>query len=160
MRIAAIDPGTTQSGLVVCDLPDVQQLPTLHEWITQDNEKLLTRLHHGSDWHRVLIERVAPYNQRQGWETVKTSEWIGRFDLQARSTIYHVELITRQAVKLALFGTTQRITDSAIRDEIIHRYGGKEKAIGKKANPGPLYGLKSHLWQAFALIIAWPDLKQ
>ena len=160
MRIAAIDPGPTKSALVVCEMLGAQQLPTLHEWVVLDNEALLTRLGCEHSWHRVLIERVAPYGQTIGWETIETIEWLSKFAFQAELHIHHVNPIARTQVKLALFGTTQRITDSAIRDEIIHRYGGKAQAVGKKKTPGPLYGLKADLWQAFALIIAWPDLKQ
>ncbi len=31
--------------------------------------------------------------------------------------------------------------------------GTKEAAIGKKASPGPLYGVSSHAWQALAVAV-------
>ncbi len=33
----------------------------------------------------------------------------------------------------------------------------KDAAIGKKAAPGPLYHVKSHLWAALAVALAWHD---
>jgi len=160
MRIAAIDPGPTQSALVVCETYSAGgRLPKILEKDIMPNETVLATLGYLS-YDLVLVERVAPYGQRAiGWETIETCEWGSYFHLKSGREPHSCK-VTRVQVKLALFGTTQRITDSAIRDEIIHRYGGKETAIGKKKTPGPLYGLKADLWQAFALIIAWPDLKQ
>ena len=45
-----------------------------------------------------------------------------------------------------------------IRQALIDRFGGKEKAIGLKKTPGPLYGISSHAWAALALAITYSDL--
>lgn len=34
---------------------------------------------------------------------------------------------------------------------------GKEKAIGKKATPGPLYGVVGDEWAALAVAVTWWD---
>jgi len=64
--------------------------------------------------------------------------------------------ITRNEVKLHLCNST-RVKDAGIRQVIIDRFGGKAIAIGKKANPGPFYGVKSHLWSALAVAVTHMD---
>jgi hypothetical protein len=45
-----------------------------------------------------------------------------------------------------------RANDSNIRAALIDRFGpGKEKAVGRKATPGPLFGLKGDEWSALAI---------
>ena len=36
-------------------------------------------------------------------------------------------------------------------------FGGKEAAVGTKKAPGPLHGVKSHLWSALALAVTHYD---
>jgi hypothetical protein len=80
--------------------------------------------------------------------------WVGRF---IEMSVADAALMPRKDVKLHLCGQT-RAKDSNIRAALIDRFGGKEKAIGKKASPGPLYGLKADAWQALALAVTWLDL--
>ena len=37
---------------------------------------------------------------------------------------------------------------------------GKDKAIGSKREPGPLYGFKADLWSALALAVTFETMKQ
>jgi hypothetical protein len=65
--------------------------------------------------------------------------------------------ISRKDVKQHLCGTV-RATDADVRDALIHRFGpGKEKAVGKKKTPGPLYGVKGHGWAALAVAVTLAD---
>lgn len=64
--------------------------------------------------------------------------------------------IFRRDIKLHLCNSV-RAKDANIRQALIDRYGGKEKAIGKKKSPGPLYGIKSHMWAALALAVTYHD---
>jgi hypothetical protein len=58
---------------------------------------------------------------------------------------------------LQLCGSS-RANDATIRQALLDRYGpGREKAVGTKANPGPLYGIKADLWQALALAVTYSD---
>ncbi len=69
----------------------------------------------------------------------------------------HVLGITRRQVKSYLVGT-QACGDPQVRDAIICRYGGtKAAAIGRKGNPGPLYGIVGHHWAALAVAITASD---
>lgn len=157
MRIVAIDPGPERSALVVCEVPQsTERLPEIAYAVMLPNNQM--RLWLGARTFRcALIEKISPYGQPIGWETIDTIMWAGRFLEVAGVT--NVTLMPRTDVKLALCGTTRRITDAAIRGEIIHRYGGKDVAVGKQKTPGPLYALKADLWQAFALVMAWRELQ-
>lgn len=46
-----------------------------------------------------------------------------------------------------------RSKDSQVIEELTFRYGGK----GTKADPGPLYGIKSHAWQALGLAVTFAE---
>jgi hypothetical protein len=99
------------------------------------------------------IEEIASYGMPVGREVFQTVFWAGRF-AQAWSPAPFV-LLPRRAVKLALCGSS-RATDATIRQALIDRYGpGREKAIGSKKAPGPLYGLKKDLWSALALGVTY-----
>lgn len=59
--------------------------------------------------------------------------------------------VKRSEVKRHLCGSL-RAKDANVRQAIIDRYGG-QAAIGRKATPGPLYGVTSHAWAALAVAI-------
>jgi hypothetical protein len=96
---------------------------------------------------------VACYGMSVGAEVFETCVWIGRFiEAWGRTwtKIYRKEVVTH------LCGSA-RAKDSNVRQRIIDIYGGKDKAIGKKANPGPLYGLSGDMWQALGVAITYAD---
>jgi hypothetical protein len=68
------------------------------------------------------------------------------------------EIDTDKLIEWKKLGTEHQAKDANIRQAILDRFGGKEKAIGKKANPGPLYGVKSHLWSALAVALYISDV--
>lgn len=104
----------------------------------------------GRSNHELAIEMIASYGMPVGREVFETCLWIGRF-LQAFDNDKYASLIYRKDVKLALCNSV-RATDATIRQSLIDRYGpGKEKAIGRKASPGPLYGLSGDMWAALAV---------
>jgi len=47
--------------------------------------------------------------------------------------------------------------DQFVREAIIARFGGKEKAIGSRKEPGVLYGISGHCWAALAVALTWMD---
>ena len=90
-----------------------------------------------------------------GHEVFDTCRWTGRFQQAVyQRGIYpaHMQLVRRNAVKLALCGTP-RAKDPNIRQAIIDRFG----TVGTKKNPGPLYGISSHKWSALAVAITLAD---
>ena len=73
--------------------------------------------------------------------------------MSIQTFIKAVALVYRRDVKL-FHCQTVRANDANIRAAIIDRFGpGKEKAIGKKSAPGPLYGIKGDEWSALAVAL-------
>jgi hypothetical protein len=102
----------------------------------------------------LVLEKVESYGMAVGETTFQTVFWSGRF-AQAWSP-RRFEQMGRRIVKQHLCYSA-RATDANIRQALIDRFGGKDKAIGKKATPGILYPLKGHTWAAFAVAITWHD---
>jgi len=151
MTVLAIDPGPEQSAYVVWDGRSVQD----HGKDAND----LLRGYLGCTPLPVVIEQIASYGMAVGAEVFETCVWTGRFMEAASRSQFRPPVIRlpRRDVKLHLCGSA-RAKDSNIRHALIDRFGGKEKAIGTKASPGPLYGLKADTWQALALAVTWLDL--
>ena len=148
--ILAIDPGTTQSGWCHYEEGRIASSGVM------DNDEVLTDLLGAQlfNWDAVAVEMVASYGMAVGKETFRTVWWSGRF-AQAwvrRDDGANLLEVYRAEVKTEIC-KSQKANDSNIRQAIIDRYGGKDAAIGKKATPGPLYGVKSHAWAALAVAI-------
>lgn len=105
-----------------------------------------------------VIEMISSYGMPVGKEVFETCVWIGRFleAIQQRAGVVP-SLMFRRDVKLHLCNSA-RAKDGEIRQALIDRYGpGKERAIGLKASPGPLYSVKADVWQALALAVTFGD---
>ena len=89
-----------------------------------------------------------------GDESIQTILWTGRFVEAAKPL--PVYLLRRRMVKIHLCGSS-RATDANVRAALVDRFGGKDAAIGRKATPGPLYGITSHLWAALAAAVTLYD---
>jgi hypothetical protein len=150
--IYAIDPGTTESALVVYDL--LHKRVTQHETIA--NEVVLDRL----GWLSrqalgalLVVEQIESFGMAVGRETFETVWWAGRF--HQAFTIGPRARLTRREVKLHLCGTS-KAKDANIRQAILDRFGGSS-AIGLKKSPGPLYGVKGHEFAALAVALTFVD---
>lgn len=161
--LLAIDPGTTHSALVILNEAGMPANLFLGK-----NESLISLLRAPPPgWPFPLtratplaIERVESYGMPVGEEVFETCRWAGRFHeawaarCWGASEIFHVP---RRAVKLHLCGSA-RARDSNIRAALIDRYGpGRRAAMGLKASPGPLYGVKQDLWAALAVAVTVHD---
>jgi len=155
----AIDPGTEQSGVVYYDNENVtfaQIMP---------NAEVCDHLHSNS-LEPVAIELIQPMGMPLGMSTVWSVLWTGRF-VEAAGTETDVRWIQRTTIKADLCGST-RAKDANVRQALIDLFpatgGGKIPQIGTKKQPGPLYGIKSHLWAALAVgVVAernWESLKR
>lgn len=148
--VLAIDPGPTASQFVLWDGQRVLERAHLEN---ADMMQHLSRLSAGAE---VCFEKVASFGMPVGEEVFETVFWTGRFFQAARDEGRSVHRLTRQAVKLHLCNSA-RAKDANIRQALIDRFGGKDAAIGRKATPGPLYGVSSHAWAALALAITFAD---
>lgn len=152
-RILAIDPGSTHSAwlLLVDGRPE--------RWAKEPNADLRDMLR----WEPgvmlaaradlVVIEKVESYGMAVGAEVFETVFWSGRFAEAAGSL--PVARLGRKAVKLALCGTT-RAKDANVWQALLDRFGGTS-AVGRKSQPGPLYGIHSDCRAALAVAVAWAD---
>lgn len=119
-----------------------------------DNQALLDRLSvECSTADRMAIEMVASFGMPVGSEVFDTCVWIGRF-IQAWNG--SSSRVFRRDVKLHLCGQA-RAKDGNVRQALIDRWGGKEKAIGTKLAPGPLRGVSADVWQALAVAVTFAD---
>lgn len=153
MKILAIDPGTTKSGWCLLD----SGRPIAHGVL--DNESMLSQIlgAWGADY--MAVEMIASYGMAVGREVFETCVWIGRFIENWRDP-NAVKLVYRKDVKMHLCGTT-RAKDANIRQALIDGYpatgGGAIPQIGTKSQPGPLYGVSSHVWPALGVAVTVED---
>lgn len=144
--IVALDPGPSHTAWVIYR-PDTS---TVDAFAKEPNAHVLDRLAGFGDDHRLAVEMIASYGRPVGIEVFETCVWIGRY-LQAWG---------RPARRIYRLDVKRHITnggnanDAVIRQALIDRFGpGKEAAIGRKAAPGPLYGISGDVWAALAVAI-------
>jgi hypothetical protein len=146
MTILALDPGTTETAFVLWDGRKV--LDAAH-WPNADVRQVLI----AREYDLVACEMIASYGMAVGREVFETCVWIGRF---AETAHTDTRMVYRRDVKLHLCHSP-RAKDANVRQALIDRLGPQ----GTKKNPGPTYGMKSHLWAALAVgVFAWDQVKQ
>lgn len=154
-RILAIDPGSSESAWVLL----ANGKPAAHA--KEANESVLELLEPGVA-DVVVIEQIEPrYGLQAGWEVLDTARWVGRFEeasfpmpvvrLRRSEILRHLGVVTSPRA-----GEKRVTADAGIRAALIDRYGGPD-AIGRKANPGPLYGLASDRWAALSVAVTYAD---
>lgn len=149
--ILAIDPGPERSAWV-----EYEQ-GILAAFGIDSNAALLARIP-GTAADRFAIESIASYGMAVGAEVFETCVWVGRLIQRWEDSAgwTPAQRVYRRDVKLHLCGSA-RAKDANVRQALIDRYGGKERAIGRKAAPGPLYGVTSHVWSALAVAVTAAD---
>lgn len=151
--IVALDPGTFQTAIVQWEGQKV------HEAMILDNEQCLTFLRGRSKPFTLAVEMIASYGMSVGAEVFQTCLHIGRIQEIAIVRSIPCHLVYRREVKMHLCGSV-RAKDGNIRQALVDKFGGKDKAIGRKATPGPLYGVSSHLWSALAVAVCFEETHQ
>lgn len=147
MRLLAIDPGPEKSAWLLFDngKPDAWGIDL------NSNVPIATGNH-------LAIEMVQSFGMAVGAEVFETVFWVGRFVEAYQQNFRGFTRVYRKDVKLHLCGS-MRAKDANIRQALIDKYGGKDAAIGCKAKPGPLWGIKADLWSALAIGITWLETK-
>lgn len=146
--LLAVDPGNTESG---------------HVWIRDgkialhgvvENREMLRGIDQFCravrDYNRepvIAIEVMEPRGMPTSREEMQTMLWVGRF-IERSEDGWHVTPwhVNRQKVKLHICGVTNA-KDKNVRQAMLDRWGPQ----GTKANPGPTYGIHSHIWAALAV---------
>ncbi len=153
MSLLAIDPGSEQSAYVICEGEEIVDKgivanATMREVI----ETYACQL----GGPQCVIEMVASYGMAVGREVFETVYWIGRFaECWESARGAPAERLVRKDVKMHLCGNNAA-KDSNIRQALLDKFGpGKARAVGVKANPGPLYGVSKDVWAALALAVTF-----
>jgi hypothetical protein len=141
-QIFAIDPGTNESAIIAFNgtVPTMSKIAT-NEWVLNFLREI-----DNSEPQNVAIEMIASYGMAVGREVFETVLLIGRMIEICHSRAICVQLVYRREVKVHLCGT-MKAKDPNVRQALIDKYG----IVGTKKNPGPLFGISSHLWSALAV---------
>ena len=153
-RVCAIDPGPSESAFVLFEVGS-EIIIERGKWPNRQVIDYLATYRDYGPSTTLVIEQVAAMGMAVGAEVFETVFWSGRF---AERWQGRWDRIKRHEVKTHLCGN-QRAKDANIRQALLDRFGGKEKAIGKKKTPGPLYGLAGDEWSALAIAIVWSDTR-
>lgn len=163
--ILGIDPGSKKSAVVVYDAKKKAVLYSVHA----ENPSVKLRLPQLIDDFKVTkiaIEKIGSYGFRVGASIFDTILWTGRFiEYMLQCPIVHNDFgrphihpvpsiyrVSRKSVVAYICGSA-RANDTAVRASLLDRFGGKVPAIGSKAEPGPLFGLKVDERSALAVAI-------
>lgn len=162
--IAGLDPGTTKSALLVldCETRVVRRCKIAsNEEIRREVYALADESLESTEKGTLVIEKIENYGSVIGASILDTAVWIGRFFecYWIHSGGLEAALLPRRQVRLHLCGT-MRAGDPEVRQQLIDRWGGERSmAVGTKNVPGPLYGVKSHLWSALALAVTYDECR-
>ena len=154
MSVLAIDPGPERSAY--CELCSPRLIaPPVTAILPNESLRLAIPVLRFVPQDILVLEMVESYGMPVGRDVFETVYWIGRFAERAYQAGMEVVRLSRRAVKLALCHDS-RANDATIRQALIDLYGpGREKAIGLKRTPGPLYGVKADGWAALAVACAY-----
>ena len=160
MIVLGIDPGPETHGAVVYDT-EARRVLWSRKAATPA-EALMCATFYGVSV--VLIERPAVMGTLGPGilgHMFDTCWEAGRISAQAEQRGYRVETMTRREVLRHLGVMSGKgSADSRVRAACIADHGGTQvAAVGRKASPGPLYGVSSHAWQALGLVLAWLEVR-
>lgn len=154
MIIWGIDPGPKESAVVI-----VGAGPPLHicrKW-SEENSTLETSIANSGyvrGYVNIAIESMTPQGRKGiAQVTIDTIRWIGRFEAACNRGCVQWKSIPRNTVRTRLAGPQGN--DASVRRTLIDLWGGKARAIGTKAAPGPLYGITGHQWAALAVAVVY-----
>lgn len=152
MLIYGLDPGTDQSAVIGFDGDAV----LIRLWLPNDDMRKLLRV---AEADMLVIEQMQNFGKVVGHHIHDTIFWAGRFAEIWEGQGRQWTPVSRRDVKQHLLSSTKG-TDGDIRKALIARFGESEReAIGTPKAPGPLFGVKSHLWSALALAITYYETK-
>ena len=152
-RFIGIDPGATQSAVILLDDQE-----TIEERFIKPNREVLKWVY-TAQADMLIIEVMDGYGQICGKEIFETNEWAGRFIQiwEGPDPDYYrnYERVTRRKIKIDICGVSSA-KDTNVRHAILDKYpatgGGKTPQIGTKKQQGPLYGIGKDMWAALAVV--------
>lgn len=143
-----IDPGPTESGWCVYATGPSEVIAAG----VDVNADLVCPgiLIHGE---QLIIEQPVSYGAAIGASVLQTMRWAGRFEQWFDGPVHWV---SRPDVCLALTG--HRGNKGQINEKLREMHPGATP--GQQRKGSPLYGLKSHAWDACAVVVAWLELER
>ena len=167
MLILGIDPGPNASGVVVYDSV-ARRVIHSDKTATETDIGLLLIPTHKFRLAHIIIERPAamgPMGAGKVGHMLDTAWAAGRLEAiaeRANSTGTTVHTLTRREVVRHLGVMSGKgSADARVRAACIADHGGTQRAaVGVKREPGPLYGVSSHSWQALGLVLAWLEINK
>lgn len=104
---------------------------------------------------RVVVEGLQSYGMPVGRSVFETAMVVGSIRFACQLAGVGFDEITRTQAKAAVCNAA-RAKDPQVRAALIDLYGGdRERAIGTKKAPGPLYGIAKDEWAALAVGLTW-----
>jgi hypothetical protein len=150
--ILGIDPGENKSGVVLFD-SKANRVLWAHE---MEVSQLETNLQFA--WNEkpdvIVCENIVPMGVPFSSNLRATCRVIDRLEFIAETLWIQWVCITRNQVKVTLCGRCKGVKDANVSCAVQERFGGRKAALGTKKQPGPLYGVSGHCWQALAAVIA------
>ena len=159
--ILAIDPGSTESGWCIIDADTCKPI----RFGKTPNAGLRDSIIRG-DFHDCdgsWMEMIGHYGTGMpaGKTVFDTCVWIGRFTEAIRLTPQappQPALVLRPTVKAHVCGSA-KAKDPNVRQALVDRFakGQPNHGKGTKAHPGWFHGVRSDVWQAYALAVYAAD---
>jgi hypothetical protein len=138
--IYGVDPGEKDTGWVIWNGKRVLEMG-----ITP-NEEFLERLRASTESIPLYIEMIASYGMPVGKSTFETVVWIGRFIEVWSIQGYPWQFCYRTNIRTHHCNSS-KAGDANVAQALRDKYGDK----GTKKQPGPFFGVRSHIWSAVAI---------
>ena len=152
--LVGIDPGPTTSGLVVYLLGPSGPGRVVRAYASADIVQVRSEISLASEVDGEDVVECTQAGPPSG-AVVKTTEIVGRILERCEVEGIPCHPYYRREVLQALGCARKGNKDSLVRLAMIELHGGdKRTAVGTKKQPGPLYGVTSHAWQALGVIAA------
>lgn len=146
--VLGIDPGPKTTGVALFDA--VRNKVRWSEQKMKNADVLQLLLEERYDFAAVeCIEAI--YSPFVGADTVRTIRYIGRLEEALGKQLPRTKVcfLSPQRVRMIVTGTAAA-KDPGVRQALIDKIG----PAGRKAEPGPTYGVSSHAWRALAVAYA------
>ncbi len=151
--ILAVDPGSVTHGVVLYNAPALRLTWVDKAATTEAVCERMRDLWTAGVPFRLAVERVSA-QQHAANSLLRTAEHGGWLMCEGAAVGAPSMWMTRSQVltELHVSGGSR---DAQVRARMIELHGGsKESAVGTKREPGPLYGVTSHAWQALGVAVA------
>jgi len=149
--VLGIDPGYGRSAYCTVDVHTFRPL----KFGILDNELFLTMLQetHALDCNIVAFEKIESYGIAVGRDVFYTCVWVGRLlQMVVQCNVPCIYYVPRMDAKIHICRSASA-TDANIHRALINRFATKDLKYGKggRHDRDFFYGIKDHMWSAYAI---------